>query len=73
MNDQHRMKMGLENWIVGAIMLVCYLLLRYLAPGLGTRTMFLIVILVGIAGSAVLVVIKSKKQQKEEDEKLPPI
>ena len=73
MNDQHRMKMGLENWLIGAIMLVCYLLLRYLAPGLGTRMMLLIVILVGIAGSAVLVVVKMKKEQKNEDEKLPPV
>ena len=67
------MKMGLENWLIGAIMLVCYLLLRYLAPGLGTRMMLLIVILVGIAGSAVLVVVKMKKEQKNEDEKLPPV
>ena len=73
MNEQHRLKMGLENWLIGAIMLACYLLLRYLAPGLGTRMMLLIVILVGIAGSAVLVVVKMKKEQKNEDEKLPPV
>ena len=73
MNEPHRMKIRLENWIVGAIMLICYLLLRWLAPGLGTRAMFLIVILVGLAGSAVLVVLKSRKQQLEEDEKQPPI
>ena len=73
MNDQHRMKMGLENWVIGAIMLVSYLLLRWLAPGLGPRWMFLIVILIGIACSALLVVVKMKKQQKEEDEKLPPV
>ena len=73
MKDQQRIKTGLENWLIGAIMLACYLLLRYLAPGLDTRWLLLIVILVGIAGSAVLVVVKMKKEQKNEDEKQPPV
>ena len=66
-------KRGVDNLIVGVVMVLAYLIVRLLAPEMDNRWKLLIALAAGFAASIVIILVRKKKKEKEEAEKLPPV